>query len=169
VVLQVFGKDTRTLPTGWDGVDPQTHANANFTGVQTRGDSRSCITLHEPYAGGPGAILVEYPVALPRSASIKLKFANAVRDDTPGQPPGDGVTFRVRALPVGAPEGQQGEILFERHTSAKIWQNGEADLTRFAGQRIRLQLESHPGPRNNTVNDSSYWAEPTIIAGQPRR
>ncbi len=67
-----------------------------------------------------------------------------------------------------APEGRQGrKILYERHTAAKTWQDGEADLTRFAGQRIRLQLESHPGPRNNTTNDSSFWAEPTLIAGHP--
>ena len=90
-----------------------------------------------------------------------------VRDDTPGQTPGDGVTFRVRVLPLDAPEGKQGEIVFERHVAAKTWQDGEADLTRFAGQRIRLQLESHPGPKNNTTNDQSYWAEPTVISGQP--
>ena len=169
VVLQVFGKDTRTTPVGWDGTDAQTHANAQFNASATRGDTRQSITMHEPYAQGAGTIMAEYPLALPRSPSIKLRFANAVRDDTPGQTPGDGVTFRVRVLPLDAPEGQQGEVVFDRHTAAKTWQDGEADLTRFAGQRVRLQLESHPGPRNNTTNDSSFWAEPTLIAGTPTR
>jgi hypothetical protein len=167
VVLQVFGKDTRTLPVGWEGVDALTHGTAQFGTTAKRGDSRSCITMHEPYAQGAGTILVDYPLILPRSTSIKLQFANAVRDDTPGQTPGDGVTFRVRVLPLDAPEGQQGEVVFERHTAAKTWQNAEADLSRFGGQIIRLQLESNPGPRNNTTNDSSFWAEPTLIAGNP--
>ena len=63
--------------------------------------------------------------------------------------------------------GQQGEILWERHSNAKTWEDGEADLNRFAGQALRLQLESHPGPRNDTSFDQSYWAEPTLVAGQP--
>jgi hypothetical protein len=165
VVLQVFGNDARTMPIGWDGVDAQTRATAQFGGNTTRGGTRPCIALHEPYAQGPGTIVVEYPVALPKSSPIKLQFGNAVRDDTPGQTPGDGVTFRVRVLPLEAPEGRFGEVVFERHTAAKTWQDAEADLTRFAGQKVRVQLESHPGPRNNTTNDSSYWAEPTIITG----
>jgi hypothetical protein len=165
VVLDVFGRDTRTLPIGWEGTDPETHANAQFGSTATRGETRHCITMHEPYAQGPGTILVEFPLALPRSPSIHLEFANAVRDDTPGQTPGDGVTFRVRVLPLDALDGRQGEVVFEKHTAAKTWQAGDADLTRFAGQSIRLQLESHPGPRNNTTNDSSFWAEPTLIAG----
>ncbi len=58
-------------------------------------------------------------------------------------------------------------MVFERHSKTAVWLEGEADLSRFAGQRVRLQLESHPGPRNNTTNDQSYWAEPTLVAGQP--
>ena len=32
---------------------------------------------------------------------------------------------------------------------------------------MRLQLESHPGPKNNTSFDLSYWAEPVLVAGVP--
>jgi hypothetical protein len=39
------------------------------------------------------------------------------------------------------------------------------DLSKFAGKRILLRLESHPGPKRNTVCDSSYWGEPMVIAG----
>ena len=167
VVLQVFGEDPRTMPIGWEGSDAETHAHAQFGASIKRGDTRECISMHEPYFKGAGTILAEYPLALPRSTSIKLRFANAVRDDPPGQPAGDGVTFRVRVVPFDAAEGKQGEVVFERHNHTATWQEGEADLTRFAGQRVRLQLESHPGPRNNTTNDQSYWAEPTLIAGTP--
>jgi len=167
VALLVFGKDPRTMPVGWEGTDAETHANAQFGASMKRGDTRECITMHEPWFKGAGTMMTEYPLALPRTTSIKLRFANATQDDPPGRAPGDGVTFRVRVLALDAAEGRQGEVVFERHTAAKTWQEGEADLTRFAGQRIRLQLESHPGPRNNTTNDQSYWAEPTLIAGQP--
>ena len=167
VVLQVFGGGTRTLPVAWDGSDAETRANAHFGGSIKRGDTRECIAMHEPWSPKAGTILAEYPLALPRSPSIKLRFANAVRDDTPGQPAGDGVTFRVRVLPLDAAEGRQGEVIFERHSKTAVWLEGEADLSRFAGERVRLQLESHPGPRNNTTNDQSYWAEPTLVAGQP--
>ncbi len=109
VVLQVFGKDTRTMPVGWEGVDGQTRATAQFSTTATRGDTRPCITLHEPYFQGAGTILAEYPLALPRSSSIKLRFANATRDDTPGQTPGDGVTFRVRVLPLRGSRGPAGQ------------------------------------------------------------
>ena len=40
-------------------------------------------------------------------------------------------------------------------------------MSRFAGQTVRLQLESHPGPKNDTGWDESYWAEPTLVAGPP--
>jgi hypothetical protein len=165
VVIQQFDQAARTQPLGWDGTDPGTHANVQFNSRIKRSETRECITMHEPYAKGPGIILAEYPLALPQSPSIHLRFANSVRDDTPNQAPGDGVTFRVRVLPFDAPEGREGEIVFERHNHTAVWQDGEADLTRFAGRSIRLQLENHPGPRNNTTNDAAYWAEPTLIVG----
>jgi hypothetical protein len=100
---------------------------------------------------------------------LKLTFANALRDNHPdqGEPPSDGVTFRVRVTPLDAPEGTEGEVVFEHHTLAKRWEPHEADLSKFAGQAVRLQLESHPGPKNDTTCDMSYWAEPTLVAGKP--
>ena len=38
-------------------------------------------------------------------------------------------------------------------------------MSPFAGRTVRLQLESHPGPKNNTGWDQSYWAEPLLVAG----
>ncbi|MDQ1257569.1 MAG: hypothetical protein QG656_2175, partial [Candidatus Hydrogenedentes bacterium] len=36
-----------------------------------------------------------------------------------------------------------------------------------AGRAIRLQLEAHPGPKNDTTCDQCFWAEPTVTAGTP--
>jgi hypothetical protein len=109
-------------------------------------------------------LLVEYPLELPQDTPLTLHFANAM---APGGQ-SDGVTFRVRALPIDAPRGQLGPVLFERHTDSKTWLDGQADLSRLAGQTVRLQLESHPGPNNNNTGwDQSYWAEPILTAGTP--
>jgi len=61
--------------------------------------------------------------------------------------------------------GEFGKVVFERHSAAKTWQDVEVDLSALSGQAIRLQFESHPGPKRNTGWDQSYWAEPTLVAG----
>jgi hypothetical protein len=167
-VIAVFKQEPRTTATGWQGSDGQTRASAQFGLRIERGDAREVLAMHPPYHGGAGSILTEFPLHLSAGQRILLTFANAVRDSNPGQQCGDGVTFRVRALPIDAPAGRQGEVLFERHTDAKVWQDVQVDLSRFAGKSIRLQLESHPGPRNDTGCDASYWAEPTVSAGNPK-
>ena len=35
---------------------------------------------------------------------------------------------------LDAPEGELGKVVFERHSAAKKWEPGEADLTAFAGR-----------------------------------
>jgi hypothetical protein len=88
---------------------------------------------------------------LPESKPMRLRFANALRDHIPDRErPSDGVTFRVRVARWDALDGTQGEVVFERHTDAKVWLDGQADLSRFAGQPVRLQLESHPGPNQRS-------------------
>ena len=169
-VVQVFGQQPQTMPVGWQGSQPQNKATLQVLSQTLGGQARDVIAIHPPwYEGRVGTMLVEFPLQLPNTAPLRLRFANAV---TPtGE--GDGVTFRVRVLPLDAAEGEFGEVVFERHSApgsegrsaAKTRQDAEADLSRFAGQTVRLQLESHPGPKNNTGWDQSYWAEPTLVAG----
>ena len=162
-VVQVFGEKPAVMPVGWQGSEPRGRGSFH-TGRHTPpdGQSREMIGMHPPYADGHvGTMLVEFPLVLPKTQPIGLSFATAVR--TGGK--GDGVTFRVRAVPLDAPAGQFGDILFERHSADTSWQQGEADLSKLAGQSIRLQLESHPGPKNNTGWDQSYWAEPVLSTG----
>lgn len=166
-VYRVFSNDAATTQaTGWHGSEPETRAVLTMNTRVTRGVARESIAIHPPWSGGrAGTMWVEFPVLLPSAA--QLRFATAVRDPDAGVRPGDGVTFRVRVAPLDAPEGQAGAIVFERHSDSKTWQEGEADLSSFAGQAIRLQLESHPGPANNTTFDQSYWGEPTLVLGTP--
>jgi len=163
-VIEQFGRDPETMPTGFSGSHPE-NLGSSSVGTQTLdGDRREAIFMHPPWHEGlVGTVLTEFPVVLPNSRPIRLSFAHGVTETGTG----DGVTFRVRAAPLDAPKGTFGEILFERHSAAKTWQPAEADLSRFAGQSVRLQLESHPGPAKNTGWDASYWAEPMLSAGTP--
>jgi hypothetical protein len=163
-VVQVFREAPKatTMPVGWQGNEPRTSANFSIGRITAGGDARESIVMHPPWRDGlAGTILAEFPLRLPRSTPLRLQFANAVQPEGHG----DGVTFRVRVLPLEAAEGSLGQIVFDRHTAAKTWQPGEADLAAFAGRSVRLQLESHPGPAHNTGWDRSYWARPTLVAG----
>jgi hypothetical protein len=164
VVVQVFGQGPQTLPAGWQGSEPTTRAGLGVHPQTLAGQSRRTLFMHPPWwEGRAGTILAEYPLTLPKTTPIKLRFANAVTPEGKS----DGVTFRVRALPLDAPDGELGKVVFERHSAAKTWQDAEADLSEFAGQNVRLQIESHPGPDKNTGWDHSFWAEPVLVAGNP--
>ena len=152
------------MPVGWQGSEPESRGNVSIRSQDLDGVSKSCVAIHPPYAQGHvGTQWIEYPITLPESKPIRLQFANAVTPTGTG----DGVTFRVRAAAMDAPATELGDVVFERHTAAKTWSEAEADLSAYAGKTIRLQLESHPGPKNNTSFDQSYWAEPLLIAGAP--
>ena len=159
VTWRFYDKPLVYMPVGWQG--SSTESSAGFSIHQlTRGTSKHAIHMHPPWRPGGGTIFTEYMLKLPDVVPIKLTFANAIRDHTKQEPPSDGVTFRVWA---------GNEKLFERHTDSKKWLDGQADLSKFAGKKILLRLESHPGPKRDTTCDSSYWGQPTVVAGTPPR
>ncbi len=163
-VIAVFGEEPRTTPVGWQGVDPRTGALSLVEQVSLAGQARSVLGIHPPWKEGRvGTALVEFPLSLPKTGAIGLRFANALVPEGHS----DGVTFRVRVLPLDAPAGRLGKIVFQRNTVIKTWLPGLVDLSDYAGQSIRLQLESNPGPKNDTGWDHSYWAEPTLVCGTP--
>jgi hypothetical protein len=164
MIVQVFGQQPQVMPVGWQGVEPNTRANFGVHAQTLAGQTREAIFVHPPYhEGRVGTALVEFPLQLPECSPLRLRFSSAVTPEGRG----DGVTFRVRVAQTDAPSGTQGKVVFERHSAAKTWQPGEADLSAFAGKEVRLQLESHPGPKNDTGWDSSFWAEPVLLAGTP--
>ncbi len=160
VCWSYFDSPESTLPVGWHGSEPTSRASFH-RGQTARGETRQAIQMHPPYLPGGGPIFAEYRLRLPDTKPLRLTFFNAIRDHHPPEPPSDGVTFRVWA---------DDKMLFERHTDAKRWVAGEADLSQLAGKEILLRLESHPGPKRSTTCDSSYWGDPAVIAGlQPEQ
>ena len=78
------------------------------------------------------------------------------------------MTFRVRVAPADAPEGTLGEVVFDQHSNnQKGWDECRADLSRFAGREVRVQLETDPGPKGNTGWDSCFWSKLLLTAGTP--
>jgi hypothetical protein len=130
------------------------HPNIQFS---THLDRREAITM----TLGPrppsrrervDACMVEYPLALPKSQSIVLRFSAAVTL-------GDAL-FRVRALRFDAPTEDKGALLLEKHVTSAVSQETDVDLARYAGQDVRLQLES------SGEAGQAWWVEPTIVAGK---
>ncbi len=165
MLVEVFGEQPLLMPAGTIGSEPRSRADVAL-GQQTLDNSaRSVLILHPPWwEGRVGTVALEYPLTLPNEKPIRLLFANAMN---PGGE-SDGVTFRVRVAPWDGADTPWGEVVFERHTDAKTWQEATVDLSAFAGQQVRLQLESHPGPKNNTGWDRSFWAEPMLVVGTPQ-
>mgnify|MGYP005840187579 CR=1 FL=1 len=159
VTWQRFGEPLHETPAGWEGNDASS-GTWFARGWMARGENRYALQTHPPYRGGAGTMFAEYRLALPATRPLGFDFFNAIRDHSETEPPSDGVTFRVW---VGD------TVVFERHTDSKAWVPGHVDLSPWAGQEIRLRLESHPGPRNNTVCDSGFWGDPAVIAGTPPR
>ena len=160
VAWSYAGEPPVRLPVGWTGTDKVSSASFSRAPMTRGGQPKSSLQMHPPYRPRAGTVCAEYRLQLPATTPLHLEFFNAIRDSTPQEGKSDGVTFRVWA-------GE--EKLFERHTDAKEWTPGGADLSAFAGKEILLRLESHPGPKNNTSCDSSYWGDPVISVGSRPR
>ena len=165
-VYRVFAeKEASVSRVGFNGDDPRHHGACMLRAMEANGDTRRGFFMHPPWKQGlVGTTVLEFPLTLPHETPIRLTFANAMGPNTEG----DGITFRVRVLPFDAPDGELGKPVYEKHTDAKTWQEAEVDLTAFGGKAIRLQLESHPGPKNDTAWDHGCWAEPVLVAGTPK-
>jgi len=150
-----YDKPLVYMPIGWQGSSAESSANVAYSRV-SRGATKDSIGMHPPWKPGGGTIFAEFLLQLPAVTPITLIFANAIRDHSATEPASDGVTFRVWA---GT------EKLFERHTDSKKWVDAEVNLSKYAGRKILLRLESHPGPKRNTTCDSSFWGEPMVVAG----
>ncbi|MCD6394542.1 MAG: hypothetical protein J7M40_13680, partial [Planctomycetes bacterium] len=157
VLWRFFDQPQVRMPVGWKGTDDRSGTSFSV-GTVYRETGKDTITMHPPWRGGAGTVFAEYLLKLPNTKKIEFHFANAIRDHSAEEPASDGVTFRVYA---------NKENLFDRHTDSKVWLQGKVDLSRYAGKEILLRLESHPGPKRNTTCDSSYWAQPAIVTGEP--
>lgn len=168
VLVEVFGEAPEVLPVGWRGAEPRTRASLSLHGIQSLPEPHKTLFVHPPwYQGKAGALTMEFPLALPDTQPLLFTCAIAMNAVAAGEPPSDGAFFRVYAAPFDAADGDKGTLLFEKHTASQTWVPVSVDLAAYAGQSIRLQLETHPGPKNETTCDRALWGDPMIVAGTP--
>lgn len=167
-VVEVFNEPPELLPVGWRGTEPRTKATLAVQGVLSLPEPRTTLFVHPPwYEGRAGALTLEFPLALPQVQPLTFTCAVAMNKVSVGEPPSDGAFFRVYAALFDAPDGEKGELLFETHTASQSWIPVTADLAAYGGKSIRLQLETHPGPKNDTTCDRALWGDPMVVAGTP--
>jgi len=165
---QNFGRELQHSAAGFTGSDKATGADLRVETL-ARGETKRALAMHPAWRGGAGTVFCEYQLKLPEAKPLRVKFANAIRDTAPQEPASDGVLFRVWVAPIDATTGRAAadeKLLYEKFTDSKTWLPGEANLEEFAGQTVLLRLESHPGPKNNTTCDGSFWGEPVVVAGR---
>ncbi len=167
-LLEVFNEPPEVLPVGWRGTEPRTRTALSVHGVLSLPEPHKTLFVHPPwYEGRAGSLTLEFPLALPDIRPLEFTCAIAMNKVADGEPPSDGAFFRVYALPFDAPEGEKGTLRVEMHTDSQTWVPLAADLSAYAGQAIRLQLETHPGPKNDTTCDRALWGDPMVVAGTP--
>lgn len=121
-----------------------------------RGESRQAIVMRlcerrPSFRERIESATLEYPLALPVAKPLRLNFATAVANS-------EKAVFRVNAAPFDSAD--RGDLLFTHTVDQPGWHSESIDLSRFAGQYIRLQFEAR-----SEANTEAYWAEPTLIAG----
>ena len=124
------------------------------------GSVKRGIFMHPPYQTGVGyAWAVSCPVQIPKAACEFRSFVG-IRD---GGDNSDGVWFSIYVI---TPDGSR--VLAGEQTGVQHqWRLLQADLSRFAGQRVRIMLKADVGPNNNSTADWGSWGQPDIQLLKP--
>ncbi|MBQ3453418.1 MAG: hypothetical protein IJG25_01000, partial [Thermoguttaceae bacterium] len=156
VWLNLAGEDLRCLGVDFSGSDEATRAACGLEGDH--------FSLHPPFVPKGGSLWLEYPLQMPEGESLTFSYGCKIRQNSPDEPPSDGVTFRIWGT-----EGdfQDKKLLDEIHTDAKTWQNRVADLSSFASKAMTLWIEINPGPKNDTTCDGCSLQGLTLSALAP--
>ena len=136
-------------------------------GVYRRGDmtcggqTKSGIFMHPPYKGGVGySCALSEPMALPAREPVEVRCLIGKGD---GSDPGDGILFRIAAVDAAGAE----TLLAEKQWIKHAWTTLEGDLSRWAGQTVRVKLITDVGPADNSSGDWACWADPVVGYRQP--
>lgn len=157
VGYQIGAQETKWFPSGWTGIFDNEPGIAYDARQNLNG--RRALLLHTPWRKGTGRAIAEYDLQLPRG--LPLRFTTAIALTKEAVVGGsDGVTFRATLI-----DGKTEKVLLDENRRSSDWKDFSFDLSRYAGRRVTLRLETLPGPANNANFDYSLWAEPTIVAG----
>jgi len=138
---------------GETGLDGASGALAHPATMDCGGVSRRGLFMHPPYMTGIGYAFALYdPVHLPREPHAAFRCNIGKRD---GSDRGDGILLRVAVV---TEDGQESTVA-EKHWADYAWTPLEADLSRWAGQTVRLKLIADVGRANDSTGDWACWAD----------
>ena len=118
--------------------------------------NKTCLFMHPPYKGAVGysyALFDEIELPGEPKAALGCRIGKA-----DGSDPGDGVLFKMAVVQADGTE----TILAEKQWIEHAWTPLEADLSRFAGKRIRIKLIADVGNADNSSGDWACWADMSL-------
>ena len=151
-----YGREPVDMPMSWRGFFTP---DAGLAFQQIRQDGKPGLLLHCPWLGGTGAAFVEYFLDLPKVTPIRLEYAICMRPDVVGK--SDGVTFSASVSCDGATKE-----LMKKHFAVGEPESYAFDLSKYAGRRIVLRIQTEPGPAKSAGFDFSRFLDPRIVVGK---
>lgn len=134
------------------GLDGNSGAQLYWTEMTCGDKSKSGVFMHPPYRGGVGYTFGQFgPFSLPADVPAAFRCDIGKRD---GSDPGDGILFRVAVVDQ---DGTQTTVA-ERQWINHAWTSLEANLGRWAGQKVSIRLISDVGTKDNSSGDWACWA-----------
>jgi hypothetical protein len=116
------------------------------------------IFMHPPYRRDVGkSVWLEYTLTLPADRTCVFRSGVGYTSPDAAQR-SDGITFTVTAF------GARGSLSAKRHVTGNTPQELTLNLGALRGQRIRLRLGAHPGPKGSPDFDWGYWTRPRVAA-----
>jgi hypothetical protein len=142
-------------------LDDASGAIVNWQTTACGAVEKRCLFMHPPYKSGVGyAFALSEPIDLPANPPAAFRCEIGKAD---GSDPGDGVLFRVA---VHGPDGKE-TIVAEKTWIEHAWTRFHADLSAFAGKRVRIKLIADVGPADNSAGDWACWAGMRIDSLRP--
>lgn len=136
----------------------QAGALALITRTEIAGAVKSPVLITQPpYRILNAAVYVEYQTPLPNTDRVFLNFSAGISDFAPR---GDGALFVVRV---------NGTDVWRQSVPRKQLVTVKADLSRWAGQTVKIRFIVHPGGYLNPTGDLACWADLSLSAESNNR
>ncbi|MBN2473800.1 MAG: hypothetical protein JXB62_04290 [Pirellulales bacterium] len=129
--------------------------------VACGGASKQAVFMHPPYRGHVGYTFAMYDaVTLPKDQPAAFR---AVVGKADGSDLADGILYELAVIDASGAR----TVVAERTVSRHEWLPIEANLSKWGGQKVRIELVSDVGKQDNSSGDWACWAEMRIESLQP--
>ncbi|MCX7826355.1 MAG: hypothetical protein N2689_12480, partial [Verrucomicrobiae bacterium] len=126
--------------------------------VEIAGATHLAYGVHPPFRNVKGSVFWETMANIPADKP-RLTFFSGLTDKAKGKSDGVGLKVEVR-------RDDDAEEVLSLHHREKQWVARSADLSRWAGQTVRLRFTTDPGPAGNTVADHAFWGDVRVESGE---